>query len=45
MDSPKLEVIYLPMGSKEIRMTLDHNPEFLKAKEREKYQKQVEQGG
>lgn len=45
MDSNKLEVIYLPMGSKEIRMTLDHNPEFLKAKERDKYQQQVSQGG
>ena len=41
MDSPELEVIYLPFASKEIRMTLDHNPQFLKAREARKYAGQV----
>jgi modulator of FtsH protease HflK len=41
MDSPELEVIYLPFAGKEIRMTLDHNPQFLKAREARKYSEQV----
>jgi regulator of protease activity HflC (stomatin/prohibitin superfamily) len=44
MDSPELEVIYLPFASKEIRMTLDHNPQFLKAREARKYAGQVSGG-
>ncbi len=39
MDSPELEVVYLPFAGKEIRMTLDHNPQFLKAREARKYGK------
>jgi regulator of protease activity HflC (stomatin/prohibitin superfamily) len=44
MNSPELEVIYLPFASKEIRMTLDHNPRFLKAREARKYSEQVNGG-
>ncbi len=40
MDSPELEVVYLPFAGKEIRMTLDHNPQFLKAREARQYGKQ-----
>lgn len=45
LSSPELEVIYLPYGGKELRMTLDHNPQFLKAREARKYAQQVNQGG
>jgi hypothetical protein len=41
MKAPELEVVYLPFASKEIRMTLDHNPQFLKAREARKYAGQV----
>jgi regulator of protease activity HflC (stomatin/prohibitin superfamily) len=45
LNSPKLEVIYLPPNSKEIRLMLDHNPQFLKKQEVDKYQQQVSPGG
>jgi regulator of protease activity HflC (stomatin/prohibitin superfamily) len=45
LSSPKLEVIYLPPNSKEIRLMLDHNPQFLKKQEVDKYQQQVGGGG
>ncbi len=45
MNSPNLEVIYLPSNSKEIRLMLDHNPQFLKKQEVDKYQQQVNPGG
>ncbi len=45
MNSPNLEVIYLPPNSKEIRLMLDHNPQFLKKQEVDKYQQQVSPGG
>ncbi len=41
MDSPDIEVIYLPYASKELRLKLDHNPQFLKNRERRQYTDQL----
>jgi hypothetical protein len=41
MDSPDLEVVYLPYASKELRLKLDHNPQFLKDRERRQYEQDV----
>jgi len=45
LDSPNVEVIYLPSDSKEIRLLLDRNPQFLRKQEMDKYQQQVNRGG
>ncbi len=40
--SPDVERIFLPYGSKEIRLNLGHNPAFLKQSQIRKYAQQVQ---
>jgi len=43
--SPDVEVFYLPPGSKEIRLQMNRNPQYLREREMRKYREQVQQGG